>query len=167
MSNSHSIGSVKRPNPATQFNKPENEAPEPAVTPDPKESEPQPTPESPAIKQIIKENADETLKSAEESTVVFERDFDDYVHTPISDRIKVEAEMDVAVNHPSHYTWLPSGVEVIDITEHFNSNVGQALQYIMRHPVKDHPEQDLRKAIWFLERELKRGLEHGFMNVEQ
>lgn len=60
------------------------------------------------------------------------------------------------VHHPSHYTWLPGGLEVIDVTENFNFCLGNALKYIMRAGHKDDPIQDLRKAIWYLDREIKR-----------
>jgi hypothetical protein len=61
------------------------------------------------------------------------------------------------VNHPSHYTWLPNGVEVIDITENFNFTLGNALKYIMRAGHKhDEPLTDLRKAVWYLNREIAR-----------
>ncbi|MFE5542795.1 DUF3310 domain-containing protein [Streptomyces sp. NPDC056534] len=61
------------------------------------------------------------------------------------------------INHPSHYTWLPNGVEVIDITEHFNFNLGNALKYIMRARHKhDEPLTDLRKAAWYINREIER-----------
>ena len=62
-----------------------------------------------------------------------------------------------AVNHPAHYK-LSNGAEVIDITENLNFCRGNAVKYICRAGEKD-PEkefEDLRKAIWYLERELKR-----------
>ncbi|WP_340376582.1 DUF3310 domain-containing protein [Streptomyces sp. SS7] len=60
------------------------------------------------------------------------------------------------VNHPSHYTWLPNGIEVIDITQHFNFNLGNALKYIMRAGRKGDATQDLQKAARYIEFELKR-----------
>ncbi|MFF1450144.1 DUF3310 domain-containing protein [Streptomyces sp. NPDC058274] len=61
------------------------------------------------------------------------------------------------VNHPSHYTWLPNGLEVIDVTEHFNFTLGNALKYIMRAGHKhDEPITDLRKAVWYINREIER-----------
>lgn len=60
-----------------------------------------------------------------------------------------------AVNHPAHYTAHPSGVECIQITEHMNFCLGNAVKYIWRSSLKGGDE-DLRKAIWYLERELKR-----------
>jgi len=36
------------------------------------------------------------------------------------------------VNHPPHYNRHPSGVECIQITEHMNFNLGNAVKYICR-----------------------------------
>ena len=60
------------------------------------------------------------------------------------------------VNHPVHYTWLPGEIEVINITECMNFNMGNAVKYILRSDHKDEFEEDIRKAIWYLKRELKR-----------
>lgn len=62
------------------------------------------------------------------------------------------------VNHPSHYTSHPSGVECITITEHMNFNLGNALKYIWRAGLKGGHTQleDLMKGRWYLEREIKR-----------
>lgn len=59
--------------------------------------------------------------------------------------------------NPSHYKQLPGGIEVIQITEHMPFNTGNAVKYILRagHKTPD-PIQDYRKAIWYLEREIKR-----------
>ena len=61
------------------------------------------------------------------------------------------------VNHPEHYTSHPSGVEVIQITEHMNFCLGNAIKYILRADLKGNREQDLKKAMWHLQRELDRG----------
>ncbi|MFF4245247.1 DUF3310 domain-containing protein [Streptomyces sp. NPDC001822] len=65
------------------------------------------------------------------------------------------------VNSPSHYTWLPGGIEVIDITELLNFNVGNVVKYALRagHKTED-PITDLRKAAWYINREIER-LEAG------
>jgi len=60
-----------------------------------------------------------------------------------------------AVNHPAHYTAHPSGVECIDITEHMNFNLGNAVKYIWRWERKNGME-DLLKARWYLNREIQR-----------
>ena len=58
------------------------------------------------------------------------------------------------VNHPGHYQH-PSGVECIDVVEHMNFNLGNAMKYIWRHENKGGIE-DLRKAIWYISREIDR-----------
>ena len=61
------------------------------------------------------------------------------------------------VNHPKHYTAHPSGVECIAVTEHMGFCLGNAVKYIWRAGLKsDDPITDLRKAIWYLEREIAR-----------
>ena len=60
------------------------------------------------------------------------------------------------VNHPKHYTSHPSGVECIHITEHMGFNLGNAIKYIWRADLKIEAIEDLRKARWYLEREIQR-----------
>ena len=60
------------------------------------------------------------------------------------------------VNHPKHYTNHPSGVEAIEITEHFNFNKGNAIKYIWRSADKGKEVEDLRKARWYIDREIAR-----------
>lgn len=65
------------------------------------------------------------------------------------------------VNHPPHYTSHPSGIECIQVTEHFNFCVGNAIQYCWRSQLKHaNPVIDLKKAKWYIEREIQR-LEAG------
>jgi hypothetical protein len=64
--------------------------------------------------------------------------------------------MNDPVNHPKHYTEHPSGVECIEITEHFNFNKGNAIKYIWRSADKGKEVEDLRKARWYIDREIAR-----------
>lgn len=69
------------------------------------------------------------------------------------------------VNHPSHYTWLKDlcGIEVIDITRHMDFNLGNSIKYILRsghkkeegYTDKQKTIEDLKKAIWYLNDEIK------------
>lgn len=69
------------------------------------------------------------------------------------------------VNHPSHYTWLKNlcGIEVIDITRHMGFNLGNVVKYVLRAGHKsekgysdfDKEIEDLKKAKWYLEDEIK------------
>ena len=58
--------------------------------------------------------------------------------------------------NPDHYRSHPSGIVCIDVTEHMNFCLGNAIKYIWRAGKKDDPRQDLSKAVWYLEREIKR-----------
>ena len=60
------------------------------------------------------------------------------------------------VNHPEHYLTHKSGVECIQITEHLNFCLGNALKYIWRADSKGDAINDLSKAVWYLEREITR-----------
>jgi hypothetical protein len=60
------------------------------------------------------------------------------------------------VNHPEHYTNSSSGIECIDITENMNFCLGNAVKYIWRADLKGNPIEDLKKAVWYLEREITR-----------
>ncbi len=60
------------------------------------------------------------------------------------------------VNHPRHYTEHPSGVECIQITEHMGFNLGNAVKYIWRADLKGNQVEDLKKAVWYINREIQR-----------
>jgi hypothetical protein len=62
--------------------------------------------------------------------------------------------MEDMVNHPPHYQAHPSGVECIQITEHMNFNLGNAIKYIWRADLKGNAVEDLKKAKFYLEREI-------------
>lgn len=68
----------------------------------------------------------------------------------------VEEPSSDAVEHPAHYTAYP--VEVIELTEHLNFCRGNAVKYIARAGLKDPATEaeDLRKARWYIDRELER-----------
>lgn len=67
-------------------------------------------------------------------------------------------QQDDPVNHPSHYT--DGKIEVIDFIEDKNLNFhrGNAVKYIARagKKSKDTEIQDLEKAAWYIDREIKR-----------
>lgn len=60
------------------------------------------------------------------------------------------------INHPPHYTY--GGIETIDVIEAWNLNyhLGNALKYISRADHKGSKLSDLRKARWYLDREISR-----------
>lgn len=60
------------------------------------------------------------------------------------------------VNHPPHYTAHPSGVECIDIAEHYGFSIGNAIKYLWRAGLKGNEVEDLKKAVWYINREIER-----------
>ena len=62
------------------------------------------------------------------------------------------------VNHPKHYTSHPSGVECIQVTEHYNFCIGNAIKYLWRAGLKEGSAtkeiEDLEKAIWYINRQI-------------
>ena len=60
------------------------------------------------------------------------------------------------VNNPQHYTSHPSGIEVIQITEHENFCIGNAIKYLLRCDLKGKAIEDLKKARWYVDREINR-----------
>lgn len=60
------------------------------------------------------------------------------------------------VNKPKHYLSHPSGIECITITEHMGFCLGNAMKYIWRADEKHDAIEDLRKARWYIDREIAR-----------
>ena len=63
------------------------------------------------------------------------------------------------VNHPSHYTSHPKGIECIDVIEECdNFNLAQVMRYVWRVAFggKADDMEDLRKAKFYLERAIDR-----------
>lgn len=61
-----------------------------------------------------------------------------------------------AIDHPEHYNSNPSGIEAIDVIEHMSFNVGSAMKYLWRADFKGKRIEDLKKAAWYIEREISR-----------
>lgn len=59
-----------------------------------------------------------------------------------------------AIN-PDHYKQY-AGFEVIEITEQLNFCRGNVVKYVLRAGHKDDALQDLRKAEWYIKREIER-----------
>lgn len=104
------------------------------------------------VLELIKENDNMNTK-IEEGNKVNESDLKD---TETSKEVK--DDKNDPVNHPSHYT--DTKIEVMDYIEDkgFNFALGNAVKYISRAGKKDKNKtiQDLEKAEWYLNREIKR-----------
>jgi hypothetical protein len=77
---------------------------------------------------------------------------------PIEDYAKLHGEVvgvqPDPVNHPKHYT--SGGIETIDFIEakKLGYNLGNVVKYITRAGHKGNQLEDLRKAQWYLTREI-------------
>jgi len=67
------------------------------------------------------------------------------------------------VSHPKHYrslgarcTECGASIECIQVAERFNFNRGNVLKYLWRAGRKRDELQDLLKARWYIDREIKR-----------
>ena len=68
--------------------------------------------------------------------------------------VKAEPVKADPVNHPAHY--LAGGIETIDFIEakKLGYNLGNVVKYITRSGLKGNQLEDLRKAQWYLTREI-------------
>jgi hypothetical protein len=84
--------------------------------------------------------------------------FAEKVGIPIEDYAKLHGEVvgvqPDPVNHPKHYT--AGGIETIDFIEakKLGYNLGNVVKYITRAGHKGNHLEDLRKAQWYLTREI-------------
>lgn len=60
------------------------------------------------------------------------------------------------VNHPSHYN--AGSIEVIDAIEDWelNFHLGNVVKYVARAEHKNNTIEDLKKARWYLDRDIQR-----------
>lgn len=70
------------------------------------------------------------------------------------ERLMKELIEEEKVDHPSHYQG--KKFEVIDIIEDFELgfNLGNAIKYILRSGKKNLSIEDLKKSVWYLQREI-------------
>jgi len=59
------------------------------------------------------------------------------------------------VNHPVHYNSHPSGIECIEITKHLSFLRGNAMKYLWRAGLKSDLIEDLEKAKFYIDEEIK------------
>ena len=82
----------------------------------------------------------------------------DKVFNSLTDTKKDDNEIHDSVNHPKHYTSHASGVECIEITRHYNFDIGNAIKYLWRAGLKkeqglsdiEKEKEDCQKAIWYI-----------------
>ena len=72
----------------------------------------------------------------------------------MTSRVVIDAPKTDPVNHPAHYK--VGGIETIDFIEakKLNYNIGNVVKYLTRADHKGNKLEDLRKAQWYLTREI-------------
>ena len=60
-----------------------------------------------------------------------------------------------AIN-PTHYRGFSNGAQPVDIAEHLSFNAGNAVKYLSRAGRKGDALEDLKKARWYIDREITR-----------
>ncbi len=74
----------------------------------------------------------------------------------LAGNIAIAGSYEEKVNHPSHYQG--KSMEVIDVIEAFDCGflLGNVLKYVLRAGKKGDRKEDLKKAMWYLQREIDR-----------
>lgn len=70
--------------------------------------------------------------------------------------------MNDPVNHPTHYTSHPSGVEVLELTRRMPFGPGNAVKYVLRRDFKGDPVENLRKAEFYILDSINNGIGYRF-----
>ena len=91
------------------------------------------------------------------------KDLRDKVFNNLTDTKEEDNREHDAVNHPKHYTSHASGVECIEITRHYNFDIGNAIKYLWRAGLKkeqglsdvEKEIEDCKKAIWYINDHIK------------
>lgn len=91
------------------------------------------------------------------------KDLRDRVFNSLTDTKEEDNKEHDAVNHPKHYTSHVSGVECIEITRHYNFDIGNAIKYLWRAGLKkeqglsdvEKEIEDCKKAIWYINDHIK------------
>ena len=116
------------------------------------------------VKTRIRKELAEQAKKNKSSTVVEVLRSTPKLPIERAERVKVlralkaleDAKAVDNVNHPPHYK--VGGIETIDFIEakKLNYNLGNAVKYITRADHKGNRNEDLQKALWYINRELGR-----------
>jgi hypothetical protein len=71
------------------------------------------------------------------------------------------------VNHPKHY--IVKGIEPIEYIEShdFNFNLGNVIKYVSRADYKGSEIEDLKKAKWYLEKEIETRIKREIENERE
>ena len=80
-----------------------------------------------------------------------------YEHELVLFTENIETDKADLVNRPAHYK-SATGLEVIDVIEAFDLDryLANVVKYVLRSPSKGNEVEDLKKAVWYLQRKIDR-----------
>ena len=101
------------------------------------------------LKQGVVADSDEYYKLLDERMRVAAK-------VALAEKLGVQAPTADSVNHPPHYK--TGGIETIDFIEAkgLNYRLGNVIKYITRSDHKGNRAEDLKKALWYLQREIEK-----------
>lgn len=101
-------------------------------------------------------NKSEYEYELKDNAIVIKERVDRFNHTVLGEERTPSSD---SVSHPPHYAngW-SNGAEVIDLTENLSFCAGNVVKYVCRAGRKDPGKhvEDLKKARWYLDREIER-----------
>jgi hypothetical protein len=116
------------------------------------------------VRKGMKDN-DPEVKSKDKPTSLYERHLKDFLAQAHNERPRIRMQVSPStnivkpyandmVNHPPHYT--AGGIETIDFIEakKLGYNLGNVVKYITRSDLKGDRLENLKKAQWYLNREV-------------
>lgn len=101
--------------------------------------------------------------TAEEFVRIFNEQLEESKQSILNRKqLETERKHESNVNHPSHYGG-DNPLEVINVIEHYELgfHLGNVVKYVLLAGKKGSRKEDLEKALWYLQREIKKGGENG------
>ena len=110
------------------------------------------------VRSEVKKSDPEVKSKTIKPISAYERLLKDSVTMASSERPRIRMQASIKpdmVNHPPHYT--SGGIETIDFIEakQLGYNLGNVVKYVSRSTLKGDQLENLKKAQWYLNREIK------------
>lgn len=110
------------------------------------------------VRSEVKKSDPEVKSKTIKPISAYERLLKDSVTMASSERPRIRMQASIKpdmVNHPPHYT--AGGIETIDFIEakKLGYNLGNVVKYVSRSALKGDQLENLKKAQWYLNREIK------------
>lgn len=110
------------------------------------------------VRSEVKKSDPEVKSKTIKPISAYERLLKDSVTMASNERPRIRMQTSIKpdmVNHPPHYT--SGGIETIDFIEakQLGYNLGNVVKYVSRSTLKGDQLENLKKAQWYLNREIK------------